>query len=53
MDAEFSLSFQLVIFGEVLKVCHYVYSIKLGKIAYSGKPELIINDKEKLKELFL
>ncbi len=38
---------------EVLEVCHYVYSIKLGKIAYSGKPEIIKNDKEKLRELFL
>ncbi len=38
---------------EVLEVCHHVYSIKLGKIAYSGKPELIKNDKEKLRELFL
>jgi hypothetical protein len=30
-----------------------VYSIKLGKIAYSGKPEIIKNDKDKLRELFL
>jgi len=38
---------------EVLEVCHHVYSIKLGEIAYSGKPEIIKNDKEKLRELFL
>jgi len=38
---------------EVLEVCHHVYSIKLGKIAYSGKPEIIKNDKNKLRELFL
>ena len=38
---------------EVLEVCHSVYSIKLGKIAYSGKPEIIKNDKDKLRELFL
>jgi len=38
---------------EVLEVCLYVYSVKLGKIAYSGKPEIIKNDKEKLRELFL
>jgi len=38
---------------EVLEVCHHVYSIKLGKIAYSGKPEIIKNDKDKLRELFL
>ncbi len=36
---------------EVLEVCHH--SIKLGKIAYSGKPEIIKNDKDKLRELFL
>ncbi|MBA3017518.1 MAG: ABC transporter ATP-binding protein [Desulfobacteraceae bacterium] len=38
---------------EVLEVCHHVYSIKLGKIAYSGKPEIIKDDKDKLRELFL
>ena len=38
---------------DVLEVCHHVYSIKLGKIVYSGKPEIIKNDKEKLRELFL
>jgi len=38
---------------EVLEDCHHVYSIKLGKIAYSGKPEIIKNDKDKLRELFL
>ncbi len=38
---------------EVFEVCHHVYSIKLGKIAYSGKPKIIKNDKNKLRELFL
>lgn len=38
---------------EVLDVCHHVYSIKLGKIAYSGSPETLKFDKQKLKELFL
>ena len=38
---------------EVLEVCNYVYSIKLGKIAYSGTPELLKTDKQTLKELFL
>ncbi len=38
---------------EVLKICHKVYSIKLGKVAFSGQPEELQNDKAKLKELFL
>jgi len=38
---------------EVLEICHHIYSIKLGKIAYSGTPEALINDKERLKDLFL
>lgn len=38
---------------EVLEVCDYIYSIKLGKIAYSGTPELLKTDKQALKELFL
>jgi branched-chain amino acid transport system ATP-binding protein len=38
---------------EVLEVCHHLYSIKLGKIAYSGKPEIIKNDKNRLRDLFL
>lgn len=38
---------------EVLAVSHKVYSVKLGKVAYEGKPETLINTKEKLKELFL
>ena len=27
---------------EVLEICHHIYSIKLGKIAYSGTPETLI-----------
>lgn len=38
---------------EVLEICNYIYSIKLGKIAYSGTPELLKTDKQALKELFL
>jgi ABC-type branched-subunit amino acid transport system ATPase component len=38
---------------EVLPISHKVYSIKLGKNAFEGKPEELINDKEKLKNLFL
>ena len=37
---------------EVLKICHRVYSVKLGKVAFSGKPEELA-DREKLKGLFL
>lgn len=38
---------------EVLEICHRVYSIKLGKVAFAGPPKNIKNDKQKLKELFL
>ena len=38
---------------DVLQICDRVYSFKLGKIAFSGKPEELQKDKEKLKELFL
>lgn len=38
---------------EVLEISHKVYSIKLGKNAFEGKPDELLNDKEKLKNLFL
>ena len=38
---------------EVLAISHEVYSIKLGKNAFEGKPEVLLNDKEKIKNLFL
>ena len=38
---------------EVLEICEWVYSIKLGKNAFDGKPEELKVDKAKLKELFL
>lgn len=38
---------------EVLAISHKVYSIKLGKNAFEGKPEELLNNKEKLKNLFL
>lgn len=38
---------------EILDLCHHVYSIKLGKIAFSGSPETLKTDKQTLKELFL
>ncbi len=38
---------------EVLAISHRVYSIKLGKNAFEGKPEELLNDIEKFKNLFL
>jgi ABC-type lipopolysaccharide export system ATPase subunit len=38
---------------EVLDICERVYSMKLGKVAFEGLPEELINDKAKLKQLFL
>jgi len=38
---------------KVLEICHYVYSIKLGEIAYSGSPERLRNDNQNLRKLFL
>lgn len=38
---------------QILEICDRVYSIKLGKIAYSGAPGILKADKQKLKELFL
>lgn len=38
---------------EALAISHKVYSIKLGKNAFEGKPDDLLNDKEKLKNLFL
>jgi len=38
---------------EILKVCQRVYSLKLGKVAYSGLPDELQHDKEALKRLFL
>lgn len=38
---------------EVLEICDKVYSIKLGKVAFKGKPEELKENKDKLRELFL
>lgn len=38
---------------DVLEICDHVYSIKLGRIAYSGSPENLKNDTDKLRQLFL
>jgi ABC-type branched-subunit amino acid transport system ATPase component len=38
---------------EVLQISDKVYSLKLGKVAYAGKPDELKRDTAKLKELFL
>ena len=38
---------------EVLGICDRVYSLKLGRVAYEGLPDELIEDRAKLKELFL
>ncbi len=38
---------------EVLEISNRVHSIKLGKVAFSGAPEELKKDKDKLKKLFL
>lgn len=38
---------------EVLDICHRVYSVRLGKVAFAGQPADLKKDKQKLKDLFL
>ncbi len=38
---------------EVLNICHKVYSLKLGQVAFEGKPDELKGSTEKLRELFL
>jgi len=38
---------------EVLDICHRVYLIKLGKVAFAGLPVNIKDNQQKLKELFI
>ena len=38
---------------EVLEICHRVYSIKLGRVAFEGKPEELKGNKQMIRELFL
>jgi branched-chain amino acid transport system ATP-binding protein len=38
---------------EVLEISHRVYSIKLGRVAFEGKPQELKGNKQKIKELFL
>lgn len=39
--------------NEVLNISDKIYSIKLGKVAFEGKPDELKGNTEKLKELFL
>lgn len=39
--------------NKILKISNKIYSIKLGKVAFDGKPKELIGNKEKLKDLFL
>jgi len=38
---------------EVLAICSRVYSLKLGAVAFTGRPDELQNNKEKLRQLFL
>jgi branched-chain amino acid transport system ATP-binding protein len=38
---------------EVLDICNRVYSLKLGKVFFTGTPDTLKHDKLKIKELFL
>jgi len=38
---------------DVLKVAHRVYSLKLGRVAFSGQASELRNNKEKLRDLFV
>lgn len=38
---------------EILPIVDRVYSLKLGRIAYEGDPRALIDDREKLRDLFL
>ena len=38
---------------EVLEISGRVYSIKLGRVAFEGKPEELKGNKQKIKDLFL
>lgn len=38
---------------ELLKICDRVYSIRLGQVAFEGRPEALTEKPEKFRELFL
>lgn len=39
--------------NEALAICDRVYSLKLGKVFFTGTPDTLKNNKRKIKELFL
>lgn len=39
--------------NEALAICNRVYSLKLGKVFFTGTPDTLKHDKAKIKELFL
>ncbi len=39
--------------NEVLAICNRVYSLKLGKVSFTGTPDILTGNKAKIKELFL
>ena len=55
INSEFGLAMLIVEqkVMEVLEICHRVYSIKLGRVAFEGKAEELKGNKQKIKELFL
>lgn len=55
INQEFNLTMLIVEqkVKEILTISHEVYSIKLGKVSFKGKPEELKNNKMKIKELFL
>jgi branched-chain amino acid transport system ATP-binding protein len=38
---------------EVLEMCHLVYCLKLGKVTYAGPPDVLMADRDKLRQVFL
>ena len=38
---------------QVLKTCHRVYAMKLGRVVFAGPSEELKDDKAKLRQLFL
>jgi len=37
----------------VLDICHRVYCLKQGVVSYSGSPDELKSDKNKLRQVFL
>lgn len=55
INSEFGISILIVEqkVTEVLSISNRTYGLKLGRIAYEGPSNQLLNDKEKLKKLFL